>query len=119
HSGLAAHSHGLATHKHFHEQDPGWLSFVLRSDAAQPAERLEAALREAAAGTAILRCKGYVRSDASELALLLQGVRARVTLSVDPLKPAPRRSELVFIGYHISRAEVAALLSVRTGAAWR
>jgi cobalamin biosynthesis protein CobW len=119
HSGLAAHSHGLATHKHFHEQDPGWLSFVLRSDAAQPAERLEAALREAAADAAILRCKGYVRSDASEQAILVQGVRARVALSVDPLKPAARRSELVFIGYHISRGEVAALLSARTGALWR
>jgi cobalamin biosynthesis protein CobW len=119
HSGLAAHSHGLATHKHFHEQDPGWLSFVLRSDAAQPAERLEAALREAAADAAILRCKGYVRGDACEQAVLVQGVRARVTLGLEPLKPAPRRSELVFIGYHINRGEVAALLSARTGAAWR
>ena len=43
HSGLRAHSHGLATHKHFHEQDPGWLSFVLRSQAPQQAEILKAA----------------------------------------------------------------------------
>ena len=38
HSGLDAHSHGLLTHKHFHEQDPGWMSFVLRSDAPQRPE---------------------------------------------------------------------------------
>ncbi|MGH8078555.1 MAG: CobW family GTP-binding protein, partial [Lysobacter sp.] len=26
HSSLGAHRHGLATHKHFHQRDPGWLS---------------------------------------------------------------------------------------------
>jgi len=44
HSGLASHSHGLATHKHFHEQDPGWLSFVLRSQDPQQPEVLKTAL---------------------------------------------------------------------------
>src|SRR5260364_29473 len=29
HSGLAPHLHGLTTHTHFHEHDPGWQSFVL------------------------------------------------------------------------------------------
>ena len=39
HSGLMAHAHGLTTHTHFHEQDPGWLSFTLRSDAQQDTDQ--------------------------------------------------------------------------------
>jgi cobalamin biosynthesis protein CobW len=119
HSGLGAHSHGLATHKHFHEQDPGWLSFVLRSAAPQQAGRLKAALLEAATAEPILRCKGYVRSDESAHPLLVQGVRARVTLGADPAKGALHSSELVFIGHHISRTQVAALLTERTGTVWK
>jgi cobalamin biosynthesis protein CobW len=119
HSGLSAHSHGLATHKHFHEQDPGWLSFVLRSDAAQRTEQLKAALLEAAKVEPILRCKGFIRTDDTPRAVLVQGVRSRVTISIDAVRPAARRSELVFIGYHASRGKVAALLSDLTGTPWR
>jgi len=119
HSGLAAHNHGLATHKHFHEQDPGWQSFVLRSDAAQRGETLKTALLEAAKVEPILRSKGFVRTDDTPRAVLVQGVRARVTLSVDAVRPAARRSELVFIGYHSSRSHVAAVLSDLTGTSWR
>nr|WP_315393006.1 GTP-binding protein [uncultured Duganella sp.] len=119
HSGLGAHSHGLATHNHFHEQDPGWLSFVLRSDAPQDAERLQSALLEAARAEPILRSKGYIRLRDSDSAVLVQGVRARLTLQADGARQAARRSQLVFIGYHINRVKVAALLSERTGTAWR
>ncbi|GGC10727.1 CobW family GTP-binding protein [Pseudoduganella buxea] len=118
HSGLAAHSHGLATHKHFHEQDPGWLSFVLRSDAEQEVEPLTAALVDVAKAQPVLRCKGHVR--VQDRSVLVQGVRTRVAVSPDAAAGnAARRSQLVFIGYHISRAQVAALLSAGTGTTWR
>lgn len=119
HSGLSAHSHGLATHKHFHEQDPGWLSFVLRSQAPQQAEQLKAALIEAARVEPILRTKGFIRTAGPQHTVLVQGVRSRVTISVDAAKPVTQKSELVFIGYHLSRTNVAALLSDSTGTTWR
>jgi cobalamin biosynthesis protein CobW len=119
HSGLSAHSHGLATHKHFHEQDPGWLSFVLRSQAPQQTETLKSALIEAAKAEPILRSKGFIRTSDSERAVLVQGVRSRVAISVDAEKTAPQKSELVFIGYHPSRTKVAALLTDMTGTTWR
>ncbi|HEX8405910.1 MAG TPA: GTP-binding protein [Duganella sp.] len=119
HSGLGAHSHGLATHKHFHEQDPGWLSFVLRSDAPQDAQQLKDALLAAAKAEPILRSKGYIRLRDTDNAVLVQGVRARLTLQLDAGKPAAASSQLVFIGYHINRVKVAELLSERTGTAWR
>lgn len=118
HSGLGAHSHGLSTHKHFHEQDPGWMSFVLRTDAPQDADKLQAALVAAARAEPLLRCKGYVRVAHGDEAVLVQGVRARVALS-PAAQPAHARSQLVFIGYHLSRARVAALLATHTGSAWR
>ena len=120
HSGLGAHSHGLATHKHFHEQDPGWMSFVLRTDAALDAGRLHGALVAAARAEPVLRCKGYVRVADAGQPVLVQAVRARVALTPAAQgAPAPARSQLVFIGYHLSRAKVAALLATHTGSAWR
>lgn len=125
HSGLGAHSHGLATHKHFHEQDPGWLSFTLRSKETQAAEQLRLALVEAATVEPVLRTKGFVRAAGAAQAMLVQGVRARVTIDVeqqaanDAAQHPPAGSELVFIGYHASRARVAALLSARTGTEWK
>ena len=119
HSGLRAHSHGLATHKHFHEQDPGWLSFVLRSHAPQQTETLKSALIEAARVEPILRSKGFIRTDDSQHTVLVQGVRSRVTISADTAKVPSQKSELVFIGYHPSRTNVAALLSDLTGTTWR
>ena len=58
--------------------------------------------------------------------VLVQGVRERVTLAgpeagesnaPDAVPPA-RQSELVFIGYHASRARVAGLLSTITATHW-
>jgi cobalamin biosynthesis protein CobW len=131
HSGLGAHSHGLATHKHFHQQDSGWLSFTLRSDAMQPLPQLQQALAEAARLEPILRSKGFVRTAGQADMVLVQGVRERVTLAGqrDAANDAfdvmpgvateqPQRSELVFIGYHASRARVAGLLSALTATHW-
>ncbi|NRR32525.1 GTP-binding protein [Oxalobacteraceae bacterium] len=119
HSGLAAHNHGLSTHKHFHEQDPGWLSFVLRSDAEQEPERFRAALAEALRAEPILRCKGFLAATGASREVLVQAVRTRVSVEMDRPKPRPRRSEMVFIGYHSSRSKVAAILSGATGTTWR
>jgi cobalamin biosynthesis protein CobW len=139
HSGLGAHSHGLATHKHFHQQDSGWLSFTLRSDAMQPLPQLQQALAEAARLEPILRSKGFVRTAGQPGMVLVQGVRERVTLAgqrdaandafdvapevakedaKEAATEAPRQSELVFIGYHASRARVAGLLSALTATHW-
>jgi cobalamin biosynthesis protein CobW len=46
-------------------------------------------------------------------------VRTRVSASVDQGKPAARQSELVFIGYHLRRAQVAAMLSDLSGTPWK
>jgi cobalamin biosynthesis protein CobW len=118
HSGLAAHSHGLATHRHFHEQDPGWLSFVLRSEAPQRIAALKEALLQAAQREPILRSKGFIRSAEAVGAVLVQGVRARIVISADRTRADVQRSELVFIGYHVSRSNVVQLLSSMTGTKW-
>lgn len=121
HSGLSAHAHGLSTHAHFHEQDPGWLSFVLRSGAAQEVERLREAIAEVAASEPLLRCKGFV-TDGAGAPALLQGVRNRIVSGGFPggaARPAAGHAgELVFIGYHLSRARVASILSRGTGTHW-
>jgi cobalamin biosynthesis protein CobW len=130
HSGIGAHSHGLATHRHFHQQDPGWLSFTLRSDAAQSLPQLQQALAEAAQQEPILRSKGFVYAKGQRGPVLVQGVRTRITLTADSKNAmsdddtsnddntASRQSELVFIGYHASRVRVASLLTVITATDW-
>lgn len=118
HSGLAGHSHGLATHKHFHEQDPGWLSFVLRSPEPQQADTLKHALIEVAKAEPLLRSKGFIKTG-PELSVLVQAVRTRVAISVDTPKQSSKESELVFIGYHLNRNKVATLLSELTGNVWK
>ena len=119
HSGMAAHSHGLATHKHFHEQDPGWLSFVLSTSARQSDQVLHDALVEIAGDEPVLRSKGFVLSDADEVPRLVQGVRTRVMITPDQARKATNKSELVFIGFHLSRARIAEQLSALTGTPWR
>lgn len=118
HSGLLAHAHGLSTHSHFHEQDPGWLSFTLRSEEHQDVEVLRSALERVAGEEPLLRCKGFVLSRDAARPTLLQGVRTRVAASDESPPARPERSELVFIGYHLSRARVATSLSQLTGRTW-
>ncbi len=117
HSGLAGHSHGLATHKHFHEQDPGWLSFVLRSAEPQQPETLKQALVEVAKAEPLLRCKGFIAL--AEQSVLVQCVRTRVAISADTTQKLSKESELVFIGYHLNRNAVARRLSELSGTVWK
>jgi len=117
HSGLASHSHGLATHKHFHEQDPGWLSFVLRSADIQSSEQLKQALTDIANAEPVLRIKGFAISEDGQ-PLQVQAVRTRTVISTGTVTASAQKSELVFIGYHLNRAPVAALLSQLTGTQW-
>ncbi|HEY6927426.1 MAG TPA: GTP-binding protein [Steroidobacteraceae bacterium] len=118
HSGLMAHSHGLATHTHFHEQDPGWLSFTLRSGERQSVGALRAALERVAETEPLLRCKGFALGSESDTPVLFQGVQARVVAKQEKVQAPIERSELVFIGYHLNRARVASMLSRLTGTAW-
>jgi cobalamin biosynthesis protein CobW len=66
----------------------------------------------------LLRCKGFVLSAESGCCVLLQGVRTRVMLGSGFSTPSRQGSELVFIGYHLSRSRVTAALSRLTGKAW-
>ena len=118
HSGLLAHSHGLATHTHFHEQDPGWLSFTLRSPEHQDLGALRNALERVAEEEPLLRCKGFALSAEAGRPVLLQGVRTRVVSTEEAPNVPLKGSELVFIGYHLSRSRVASQLSRLTGTAW-
>ena len=95
------------------------MSFVLRSAAPQPAQILQTALAEIARREPVLRAKGYIRAADTPHAVLVQGVRTRVSLDHDVQKPAAAKSELVFIGYHLSRSVVAALLSELTASTWK
>jgi cobalamin biosynthesis protein CobW len=118
-SGLASHNHGLATHKHFHEQDPGWLSFVLRSQDPQQPDVLKNALTETVKAAPILRIKGFILTKQSKESILVQGVRTRMVISRYDTKKSAQVSEIVFIGYHLNRNKVAALLSQLTAMQWR
>ena len=118
HSGLLAHTHGLTTHAHFHEQDPGWLSFTLRSGTHQDIDALRGALERVAEAEPLLRCKGFALSTEDGRPVLLQGVRTRVVSTPEAPKQSPERSELVFIGYHLSRSRVADALSRLTSTVW-
>jgi cobalamin biosynthesis protein CobW len=118
HSGLGAHSHGLSTHKHFHEQDPGWQSFTLRSAARRT--RSACARRWPPPPWPNPSCAPRVCAQRRRPAAAAGGARARGggykragTASHDG-----KHSELVFIGYHPSRSNVARILAERTGADW-
>ncbi len=117
HGGLSAHSHGLATHKHFHERDPGWQSFMIRSHDAQDADTLRHAVAAITRSEPILRAKGFARAGAGRV--LIQAVRNRVEARLEPDATPPKQAQLVFIGYHPSRPRVAEQLRELTGTDWR
>lgn len=50
--------------------------------------------------------------------MLVQGVRGRIDIKPEAGRENAKRSELVFIGYHLSRGKVAASLSELTGTRW-
>jgi cobalamin biosynthesis protein CobW len=130
HSGLGAHEHGLLTHEHVHTEDPGWLSFVLRSQTLQTPDTLHKALDVITAQEPVLRVKGFAHIHDAAGHLLVQGVRTRIACTIDTAgtsqhdsqhrhthMPGPM-AELVFIGYHLDRDVVVAKLSEQTGTAW-
>jgi cobalamin biosynthesis protein CobW len=119
HTGLGAHAHGITTHQHFHEQDPGWLSFILRSEVPQQPQTLADALAGLAGCEQLLRVKGHIAVAGAEHAWLVQGVRERVQAEPAPQAETPSRSELVCIGYHLSRQRLAQALSRATGTKWQ
>lgn len=119
HSGLTAHEHGLHTHEHFHQSDPGWLSFKLSSKQRQDLETLRSALKQIATRLPLWRVKGYVADMNGQDNFLVQGVGERVTYTAhNDNACCADSSNLVFIGYHLSREQVAAILSAETGNQW-
>lgn len=119
HGSLGAHSHGLATHKHFHEQDPGWLSFQIRSTEPQDPEALREAIAAIALREPLLRIKGFAPPRNGDGRLLVQGVRSRIELRHEVDAPPARHAQLVFIGYHPSRMRILEQLNQLTGTTWR
>lgn len=92
HSGLGAHDHGLHTHEHLHQEDPGWLSFSLTSHKKQRRNNLETALETIAKEMPLLRVKGFVQCQEIEEPVLFQGVNTRIESSTDEnarLEPEP------------------------------
>ena len=83
HSGLDTHEHGLLTHEHVHEEDPGWLSFVLRSQTSQAPDTLHKALDLITAQEPVLRVKGFARVRDAAGHLLVQGVRTRIACTME------------------------------------
>jgi cobalamin biosynthesis protein CobW len=71
-----------------------------------------------------LRTKGFIRTENTAQAMLVQGVRTRVTVNEstenkhDDAQPKTK-SELVFIGYHLNRNHIAKLLADMTNSVWR
>jgi cobalamin biosynthesis protein CobW len=113
-----------------HAEDPGWLSFVLRSQTSQTPDTLHQALALITAQEPVLRVKGFAHVRDTAGHLLVQGVRTRIACTIDTTgQPQhdrqPRHThmpntmaELVFIGYHLNRDLVVAKLSEQTGTAW-
>jgi cobalamin biosynthesis protein CobW len=136
HSGLGPHEHGLLTHQHLHVHDPGWVTFALHSHDPQEKLALQEALSYLAKTEQLLRVKGMVYLN--EEPAIVQGVRTRIEISVEELVPTGARrhltnrhhhaqhgeanrehgSQLVFIGYHLDRHEIAAKLGEFTARHW-
>ncbi|MDP1970219.1 MAG: GTP-binding protein, partial [Methylobacter sp.] len=76
------------------------------------------ALIEIAKTEPLLRSKGFIKT-APDQSVLVQGVRTRVAITTDAIKQSAKESELVFIGYHLNRNTVAALLFRMTATNWK
>lgn len=144
HSGIDAHEHGLSTHTHIHEHDPGWMSFALTCH--QPVDRdlLQSALEKLVTSEPVVRLKGTVHSDGEHV--VVHGVRERIELRHGEGEHSNEHDhdhghhdhhdhdhhdhhdhshthhhgdgEIVFIGYHLNRARVTEILSTLTGTNW-
>jgi cobalamin biosynthesis protein CobW len=118
HTGLASHEHGEQTHLHFHEHDPGWQSFVLRSSQPQDPEKLKTAVREVSIDQPVLRAKGFAAIEGKHHRLVVQAVRNRVQAYFEEAHSHDHESEVVFIGYHCRRDRTGELMSKLTGTVW-
>jgi len=81
HSGLGPHQHGLMTHQHVHAHDPGWMSFVLKTDTIQYREKLRDALQAISRDEPVFRIKGNAFVQEVGGRLLFQAVKDRVVVS--------------------------------------
>lgn len=120
HTGLGPHVHGVRTHEHLHEHDPGWLSFVLSSSQPIDESNLIEAVRSIASGGSVLRIKGFFNSP-SGVRCSLQAVRDRIRVErIDGKSVVNGRADnhLVVIGYHVKRSQVLSRLSDMTGTRW-
>lgn len=115
HGSLGAHVHALNTHEHFHEHDPGWQSFRLHTEAEQQEDVLRDAIRAVVQEFPLFRAKGFARLPQGRLTV--QAVRTRVEARQDDGQ-MDGASELIFIGYHPRRKQVAARLTELTGTDW-
>lgn len=116
HGQWGVHDHGLHTHEHLHELDPGWQSFLLTSASLQDLGLLEAALVAIARQMPILRIKGFAQDTSSRV--LIQAVRDRVHIERLPACSSGPAAQLVFIGYHPSRRALRERLLTLTGKEW-
>lgn len=118
HEGWNAHDHGLHTHEHLHEHDPGWLSFSLHAHGGQDQARLVASLTALLRSEQVFRAKGFVVTASSDR-MELQCVGDRIQLSPTSVRSeANDETEIVFIGYNISRDKIAEHLTASTGSEW-
>jgi cobalamin biosynthesis protein CobW len=115
HGTLDAHVHSLLTHEHFHKHDVGWQSFRLRTEDEQQADVLPDAIGTVTQEFPILRAKGFARVGSGRMTV--QAVRTRVEACRDEGE-LNGPSELIFIGYHPRRKQVAARLTELTGTNW-
>lgn len=123
HSGIGPHDHGIDTHEHLHEHDPGWVSFAIRTHAdKQDHVNLVEKLQRIAKDQPVLRAKGFIYDRARNQRMLIQAVRERV--SAEPVRSEIGEEaeglagELVFIGYHISRGAVLEILNQEESGQW-
>jgi cobalamin biosynthesis protein CobW len=129
HSGLGPHEHGLSTHQHVHDHDPGWVSFALHSHDIQDSALLQDALGHIATTEQMLRVKGTAFLSGIHGPVLIQGVRTRIEVHAEEPVTAGKvqssrhsgsahDSQLVFIGYHLKRENVVAKLQEFTTTDW-
>jgi cobalamin biosynthesis protein CobW len=134
HSGMEAHEHGLETHTHIHEHDPGWMSFALTCKQGIEVSALRAAMQKLVAVEPVVRLKGMVH-DHSGHEIVVHGVRDRIAVETAAghshdhhhhhhdhydhgHEPQSEPGKVVFIGYHLSRERVTQRLCQFTGTIW-
>jgi cobalamin biosynthesis protein CobW len=79
---------GLLTHEHVHAEDPGWLSFILRSQTSQTPDTLHKALDRIAAQEPVLCIKGFAHVRDAAGHLLVQGLRTRIACTMETAAPS-------------------------------